>query len=152
MFRRTTTAKRTAQNLSNAESNKITGTPPTPDALDNVVKAADFDGESHPGNDNIVKDNGSDVASIADGSWICFNNFDFGVGAGGSIDVQAASANAGGTIEVHSGSATGTLLGTVTINKTWNWTDYEYFSANLSFVRGRKDLYFQRRKWQPVQF
>ncbi len=45
-------------------------------------------------------------------------------------------------MEVRTDSASGPLLGTLQIRRTFEWDDYESFSANLSRVVGRKDLYF----------
>jgi hypothetical protein len=43
-----------------------------------------------------------------------------------------ASGGAGGTVEVRAGSATGTLLGTLTVPVTGGWENYQDVSANLS--------------------
>lgn len=142
VFRRNSVAVATAHDLGRPESETTSGAPPIPDDLDTTFRAADFDGESHPGDADIIRKTDRCVASIDDGSWIRFDNFDFGVGAGASIDIQAASDTAGGVIEVRADSATGTLLGSVSINKTWRSTHYEYSSANLVGVRGSKALYF----------
>jgi len=142
VFRLDSVRMKEAQDLGKAESKKIEGTPPDPDSLDRPFDAVKFDIESHSGDDDVIKQDGSFVSNIKDGSWICFKDFDFGVGAGGCVEVQAASANEeGGIIEMRTDSATGPLLGTLHINKTWAWGDYEYSSVNLATVSGKKDLY-----------
>ncbi|MEQ8211010.1 MAG: carbohydrate-binding protein [Lacipirellulaceae bacterium] len=142
MFRHTSASKRAAQTLSSEESSKTDGIPPIPDDLDKKINAASFDRESHASNDTIIKSNKSHISNTKDESWICFQSFDFGTGLGRSIEVQSASASPeGGTIEVRTGSATGTLLGTIDIHKTQTWNDYELSSANLAGASGKKDLF-----------
>ncbi len=142
VFRRTTAPIEVAHNLNTPESAKVAGKPPIPDQLDIAISAHDFEAESHPSDDSIIRRDDQSVRAITNGSWIRFAHFDFGAGQGGCIDIDAASANpAGGTVEVRTGSATGPLLATVQINRTWEWTDYESSSANLAKVSGRKDLY-----------
>ena len=111
------------------------------DDLDKTIPAGTFDTESHAGDDKTILNNNSHVANIKSDSWICFKDFDFGVGVGSSIEVRSSSANAGGNIEVRTGSASGTLLGTIDIHKTSTWGDYEYSSANLRNASGKQDLY-----------
>ncbi len=108
--------------------------------LDVTINAADFDTESDPANNNIIRDNGSNIGYIVNGSWVCYKDFDFNDGVE-RIDVSATTPNSG-SIEVRTGSPTGTLLGTVNITTTGDWGTYQTFSANLSSTTGVKDLYF----------
>ena len=143
VFRHTTASQEIAQNLNTPESAKVAGTPPLPDQLDVMVPARNFSAESHPGDNTIVQRNNEGIQAITNGSWIRFTDFDFGPGRRGCIDIDAASAHpAGGTVEVRTDSADGPLLAIVPVRRTWEWTHYETFSANLASARGRKDLYF----------
>lgn len=141
MFREASAPKETAQDLSRPPSATFEGSPPIPDSLDVAVKASDLSGESHPDEDGVVHNARTHLANLSDGSWARFGDFDFGAGAAGSILVQASSEGKGGSIEVRTDSATGPLLGTVAIRKTWTMNDYESFGANLTQVSGIKDLY-----------
>ena len=145
MFRHVSASRKDAQDLSKPESNKVAGTPPVEDDLDKTISAGTFDAESHADNDKTIKNAGSHVSNIKSDTWICFKDFDFGVGnsvsVANSIEVRTASANAGGDIEVRVGSATGTLLGTVNTHKTSTWSDLEYSHANLSSISGKQDLF-----------
>jgi hypothetical protein len=141
MFRHVSVSKKDAQDLGKPESNQVAGEPPAQDDLDKTIPAGTFDTESHTGNDKTIKNNSSHVANIKSDSWICFADFDFGIGVGSSIEVRSSSANDGGNIEVRVGSDTGTLLGTIDIHKTSTWRDLEYSHANLSSVSGKQDLY-----------
>ncbi|HYQ14544.1 MAG TPA: glycoside hydrolase family 43 protein, partial [Polyangiaceae bacterium] len=60
---------------------------------------------------------GMDVTSISNGDYIKVKNVDFGSGAT-SVDVRVASGDAGGTIEFHLDSQTGTLLGSCAVTGT----------------------------------
>jgi len=143
LFRHVSVSKNDAHNLNLEESVKIEGRPPSEDDLDKITLAATFDSESDGDNDEIIRKLGAVVTNIQDGSWIVFRDFDFGLGAGASIEVQTASANpGGGSIEVRTDSAAGPLLATIKFHKTFEWDDYEYSSANLAQVSGRKNLYF----------
>lgn len=141
MFRHVSASKEDAQKLNRSESNKVAGKPSVEDDLDKLINVTTFDSESHADNDQIIKNNGSHVSNIKSDSWICFKDFDFGVGVGASIEVRAASASEGGRIEVRTGSAIGTVLGTINVHRTSTWGDYEYSSANLSPVSGKRDLF-----------
>ncbi|MET8144270.1 RICIN domain-containing protein [Sphaerisporangium sp. NPDC005288] len=73
---------------------------------------------------------GNTVGYIDDGDWISFQPY--ALGNATKITARVASAGAGGRIEVRAGSASGTLLGTVTVPVTGNWETYVDATANLS--------------------
>lgn len=83
------------------------------------------------------------IGGVHDGDYIRFSNVDFGYDdVYNTIEVLASSANAGGNIEVRSGSVSGTLLATVTVPGTGSWTSYEVFSAYTSVnITGVHDIY-----------
>jgi hypothetical protein len=54
------------------------------------------------------------------------------VGNAASITARVSSGGVGGTLEVRAGSATGTLLGTVTVAPTGGWDTFANVSANLA--------------------
>jgi MYXO-CTERM domain-containing protein len=60
---------------------------------------------------------GMDVTSISNGDYIKVKNVDFGSGAT-SVDVRVASGDAGGTIEFHLDSQSGTLISSCAVTGT----------------------------------
>ena len=68
-------------------------------------------------------------------SWIRVSGVDFGTAATGFV-VQAASAADGNTIEIHAGSATGTLAGTCTLKNTGNKSTFAENSCEVSGLKG----------------
>ncbi|MDI1465039.1 PQQ-dependent sugar dehydrogenase [Catellatospora sp. KI3] len=80
--------------------------------------------------DHAAAEGGRTAGFIENGDWIAFAPYNLSNAT--SITVRAASAGAGGTIEVRAGSATGTLLGTVTVPVTGSWETFTNVSANLS--------------------
>lgn len=102
------------------------------------LEAEDYDAmsgiqteESSEGTDNVGWINNTD--------WIKFDSIDL-TGAQ-SIDARVASRYSGGDIEVRLGSATGALLGTITIINTGGNQVYKTTSTNLSSVSGVQDVY-----------
>ncbi|MEU8270280.1 ThuA domain-containing protein [Sphaerisporangium sp. NPDC049002] len=73
---------------------------------------------------------GKAVGYIDNGDWLGFS----GVSTAGATGISArvASAGTGGTIQVRSGSATGTLLGSVTVPVTGGWENWQTVSATLT--------------------
>jgi arabinoxylan arabinofuranohydrolase len=81
------------------------------------------------------------LTSISDGNYIRLKAVDFGEGAA-SVSVRAASAANGGRIELRTGSATGTLIGTVNIASTGNWNTWQTFTADIENGAGVKDYLY----------
>ncbi|MEU8386476.1 carbohydrate-binding protein, partial [Streptosporangium sp. NPDC048865] len=74
---------------------------------------------------------GAKTAGFVDnGDWISFTPY--ALGNATSITARVSSGGVGGTLEVRAGSATGTLLGTVTVPVTGGWDTFRDVSANLS--------------------
>nr|WP_307848805.1 lectin [Microbispora oryzae] len=80
--------------------------------------------------DHATAEGGKTVGYTDDGDWISFQPYV--LGNANKITVRVASAGAGGRIEVRAGSATGTLLGTVTVPVTGSWDTFVDATANLS--------------------
>jgi len=104
-----------------------------------TVNAALFDAESHPNDNNNIRDNGNSIGYIKNGSWVRYNDFNFGDGCG-KIEVLASTPNSG-KIEVRYRSLTGPLLGTINISNTGGWNNYKTFSKKISSRGGVRDLY-----------
>jgi hypothetical protein len=82
---------------------------------------------------------GEDVSYVNNGNWTAYNGVN--VAGATSIDIRVGSQTAGGTIEVHEGSATGTLLGTATVNYTSGWQTYGTVTAPISGATGTQNIY-----------
>ncbi|MFC4589998.1 PQQ-dependent sugar dehydrogenase [Sphaerisporangium corydalis] len=74
------------------------------------------------------------VGFIESGDWISFTPYN--LSGATKITARVSSAGAGGTIEVRAGSATGTLLGTVTVPVTGDWETFADATASLSGAPG----------------
>ena len=68
-------------------------------------------------------------------SWIRVSGVDFGTAATG-FTVQAASAGDDNKIEIHTGSATGTLAGTCTLKNTGNKNSFADNSCEVTGLKG----------------
>ncbi|QFY07808.1 carbohydrate-binding protein [Nonomuraea phyllanthi] len=73
---------------------------------------------------------GETVGFTDDGDWISFQPYTLGNAT--RITARVSSAGAGGRIEVRAGSATGALLGTVSVASTGSWDTFTDVSASLS--------------------
>jgi hypothetical protein len=83
---------------------------------------------------------GQDLCNIDNGNYAVFN----GVNLTGATGFQArvASAGAGGSIAIHLGSATGTLIGTCTVPVTGGWQTWTNVSCALnSSATGIQNVY-----------
>jgi cytochrome c len=88
---------------------------------------------------------GSDIGSIEDGDWWSFDPFNLTNITG--MQFRVASAAAGGTIQVRTGSPTGTLVGSVAVPGTGGWQTWTDVTLNLSNPpTASGPLYFVARK------
>ncbi|MCW2882336.1 MAG: hypothetical protein JWQ95_6436 [Sphaerisporangium sp.] len=80
--------------------------------------------------DKAAARGGKAVGYIENGDWLGFSGVDT-AGATG-FSARIASAGVGGTIQVRTGSATGTLLGSVTVPVTGGWENFQSVSTTLT--------------------
>lgn len=80
--------------------------------------------------DHGAAEGGKTVGFTDNGDWISFEPYALGNATG--FSARVSSGGTGGTIEVRAGSATGTLLGTLTVPVTGGWDTFVDVSANLS--------------------
>ncbi|MFH8489254.1 PQQ-dependent sugar dehydrogenase [Streptomyces longisporoflavus] len=73
---------------------------------------------------------GKTVGEINNGDWISFKPYILGNAT--KLTARVASAGAGGTIEVRSGSATGRVLGRAAVKPTGGWETYADVSTAIS--------------------
>ncbi|MCM0677580.1 ThuA domain-containing protein, partial [Micromonospora phytophila] len=83
---------------------------------------------------------GQTLGYIDPGDWAAYNGVDLtGVT---SFKARVVSGGPGGTIQVRTGSTTGTVLGSVAVPNTGSWTTYADVTTNLSGVpSGTQNLY-----------
>ncbi|MGV9319187.1 PQQ-dependent sugar dehydrogenase [Streptomyces sp. NPDC003660] len=83
---------------------------------------------------------GKTVGDIHDGDWISFNPY--ALSNTKKITARISSGGVGGTLEIHAGSATGTLLGKATVPVTGGWETFQDVSADLTGApRGTTTLF-----------
>jgi O-Glycosyl hydrolase len=83
---------------------------------------------------------GLDIGNASDGSWVMFKNVELN----GVTGISARVANGYTTstsLEVRTGSPTGTLLGTVPVGGTGGWQTWVTNSAALTGASGTQDIY-----------
>ncbi|WP_152393343.1 carbohydrate-binding protein [Paenibacillus guangzhouensis] len=83
---------------------------------------------------------GLDIGHASNGSWIMFKNVDLAGVTGINVRVANGSSTST-TMEVRSGSPTGTLLGTVPVEGTGSWQTWTTKSEALSGATGVQDIY-----------
>jgi len=80
------------------------------------------------------------LVSIENNSWVNLKSVDFGTTGATKFVVRAASAATGGSIEIRTGSNTGTLVGTCEIGATGGITTWKEIECDLSSpITGVKD-------------
>ena len=94
-------------------------------------------------------DGGKNVGWLANGDWLRYD----GVTIGSSVSARIASDNpAGGSIELHLGSATGTLLTTIPVARTGGWQDWVTKTATVTPPAGPQTLFAVMKSAQGGDF
>ncbi|AWS48753.1 ThuA domain-containing protein [Streptosporangium sp. 'caverna'] len=73
---------------------------------------------------------GKTVGYIENGDWAGYSTVN--TSGATAFSARISSAGSGGTIQIRSGSATGTLLGSVTVPVTGNWDTFQNVSTTLT--------------------
>ncbi|MDF2542078.1 MAG: glycosyl hydrolase [Herbinix sp.] len=123
---------------------------PVPEIAEKDAKAV-IEFEAFDASENLVTEDCSDenggksLGGITNGSNVMFGKVNFGEGGFGKIVVRASSGmELGGDIEIHQGAIDGTLLGTIHIDGTGDWANWQTFEADLpdlAAVTGLQDIY-----------
>ena len=91
---------------------------------------------------NIKTGNGgTTVGYIQNGSYIRFDNINFGNVGTVSFEAQVSSGASGGDIELRLGNEFGTLIGTCEVGTTGGWTTWDIVSCDVGGITGTQDLY-----------
>jgi len=85
-------------------------------------------------------DGGFDLGFAADGSWLQYDNIDFGSGPS-AVDVRWASAGAGGVLEFHLDSMTGPVIAQGTLPVTGGWETWQTYPLSVSGAQGLHKLF-----------
>jgi len=111
-------------------------------ALAATFGATSFNAESHPTDNNRIRDMGSKIGYIRDKTWVRYDATDLGNGLN-RIEVTAASDGAGGTLEIRVDAPDGPIIGSVDIPSTGGWNSFDTFNITdpISSVGGIRDLY-----------
>jgi glucosylceramidase len=80
-------------------------------------------------------DGGFDIGYAGDGSWLEYDNIDFGDGPS-AVDVRWASAGAGGSLEFHLDSISGPIVAQATLPVTGGWQTWQTFPIPVSGAQG----------------
>lgn len=118
---------------------------PAPPAyqLNDSTPTGSFNDESNPTDPNKIRSENGQITYIQNNTWAAFRNFDFASGAT-YFEIEGASPNAGGTIELRTGSENGPLITTVVITDTGGWSTYQKFGIFLTTpLTGIQDLYLR---------
>ncbi len=97
------------------------------------------------GNDNegeIGKEGKQILTGISNNDWIRVKGVDFGTGAAKFKVRAAAASGSSGSIELRTGSNTGTLIGTCNIASTGGWTTWNTFECDITNATGVKDFLY----------
>jgi glucosylceramidase len=85
-------------------------------------------------------DGGFDIGYAADGSWLEYDNIDFGSGPS-AVDVRWASAGSGGALEFHLDSASGPMVAQATLPMTGGWQTWQTFPIPVSGAQGLHKMF-----------
>jgi len=114
---------------------------PPPRSAFRQIEAEDFDEKSGTQTETC-SEGGLNVGYIQNGNYLVYKKVNFGRGPV-SFRVRAASATAGGTLELRLDSASGPLIGTCPIPNTGGWQTWQTISCAVSGVSGIRNLYLR---------
>lgn len=83
---------------------------------------------------------GYDLGYADNGDWAHYKNINFGSGVS-AVNVRTASAGAGGTLEFHLDSTTGTLIATANLPVTGGWQTWTTVSTSVAATTGTHNVY-----------
>ncbi|HEY5960730.1 MAG TPA: carbohydrate-binding protein, partial [Polyangiaceae bacterium] len=90
---------------------------------------------------DVCGEGGMNVTNINNGDWIRVRGVDFGSAGAEKFTARVASASGGGSIELHLGTSTGTLIGTCSVAATGGAQKWADVSCPVTGATGVKDLY-----------
>ena len=110
----------------------------TPVATDIRLEAEGFDRMSGIQTEASTE-SGDNVGYINNGDWLRFD--DINLSGITNMDARVATKKAGGTLEIRTGSATGTLIGSMKIGNTGGFQNWRTLSTGIKNANGTQDVY-----------
>jgi uncharacterized protein (TIGR03790 family) len=101
--------------------------------------AADFSGSGGGVSTESNSEGGLDVGNISNGAFTAYSAVS--LSGMSTFRARTASAGAGGNVEVHTDSPTGTLLGTCAVPVTGDWQAWTTVACALAGASGTHDVY-----------
>jgi len=92
-------------------------------------------------NTEVCSAGGINLAYIDSGDWTMIEGVDFGTAGATSFTASVASPT-GGTIEIHLGSPTGTLAGTLQVPNTGDYQNWQTETVSVNNITGVHNVYF----------
>jgi glucosylceramidase len=114
------------------------------------IQASSFSSVSGLQTENTSDSTGAyDLGYVNPGAWAQYKNVNFGTGVS-TVNVRtAAPTGAGGTLEFHLDSITGTLIATATLPPTGGYQTWQTVSAPVTGASALHDLYIVFRGASP---
>jgi beta-glucanase (GH16 family) len=98
---------------------------------------------------------GQDVATLANGDWLQFDNVDFGSGGGRDFVARVASGAAGGIsglVQVRVDSRNNSPVGDFAVSNTGGWQSWRSIPGNVSTLSGKHTVYLTFTSGQTADF
>ena len=83
----------------------------------------------------------SNLTTVANNYYTAYYNVDFGTIGADSAKFRLSTITTGGTIEIHLGSTSGTLIGTTILPNTAYWNSYTTITCPISITKGMQNIY-----------
>jgi len=112
--------------------------PPIPRSAYTQNEAEDYD-QRRGVTPETCSEGGKNIGFIQNGSYVTYNNVDFGTGPT-NFQARVASATSGGNIEIRLGGTNGTLIGTCVVPNTGGWQTWTTVSCTVTNVPGIHNL------------
>ncbi len=120
------------------------------------IEAESFDAQSGVAKEATTDTGGGqNIGWIANGDSVTYRNVDFGSSGVSGVTARVASAAAAGvtgTAELHLDSASGPIIGTLSLTPTGGWQTWATKSATVTGAVGVHDLVAVFRSNQPADF
>ena len=97
---------------------------------------------------------GKDVTSIANGSWLQYNNIDFGTTPATQFFARVASGAVGisGLVQVRLDSRTAPVVASIAVGNTGGWQSWTTIPINMTSVTGAHTVFVTFSSGQPAHF
>ncbi len=91
-------------------------------------------------------DGNGQVAGVRREYYTGYANVDFGTKGAAKIELRVSTEKAGGSVEVHLDSPTGTMLGSIELPHTGSWGNYTTVSGDMARITGMHTIYLVFKK------